>query len=79
MKQTGLKFQADRMVADHRRLEKLRFTPHALRLTPSYRAPWYRAIDWEVVSKHLCLIALAGCLIYLGIFMFAPFATRMMR
>jgi hypothetical protein len=70
MKQTGLKFQADRMVREHRRS----FNPQSAIRNPqfSYRAPWYRAIDWEVFSKYLCMITLGLCLLYLGIFMFVP-------
>jgi len=73
MKPTGLKFQADRMVRGYR----LQNPQSAIRNPQySYRAPWYRAIDWEVVSKYLCLIMLAACLLYLGIFMFGPFMMQ---
>ena len=72
MKQTGLKFQADRMVREYRLSQSSVHSPQSY----SYRAPWYRAVDWEVVSKYLCLIMLAACLLYLGIFMFGPFMMQ---
>jgi len=41
-----------------------------------WRLPWYRAVNWDVVLTWFCLGSLALCLAYLGIFVFAPFAVK---
>ena len=72
-----LKTTPEQIVRDFRRSEgsvaDLIHTPSIQRV---YKAPWYKAIHWNKVINWGCWAALIGCLVYLGIFFFWPFAVR---
>ena len=48
----------------------------------SLRGGWealVRAVNWGVAFGWACKAVLAGCLIYLGIFVFGPFAVKLWK
>lgn len=44
----------------------------------SYKAPWYRAVRWDVAVAWLCIVSTCLSLWYLGIFIFAPFGLKIL-
>jgi len=81
---------AERIVRDFRRTEgKERiyaFPTCEVVRRPFFLKRWFQAIDWDNVSRwtnrgieYACIGALIACLIYLGIFVFGPFAVRILR
>jgi hypothetical protein len=46
---------------------------------PFFLKRWFRAVDWNVASTWACWAALIACLIYLGIFVFAPFTIKLLK
>jgi len=42
----------------------------------AYKAPWYRAVRWDVAVAWLCIVSMCLCLCYLGIFIFTPFGLK---
>lgn len=40
---------------------------------------WWQKVDWEFVMDRILVVALIVCLVYMGIFVYAPFPTRMFK
>ena len=38
--------------------------------------PWYRAVNWDVALNWFCIGALILCLVYVGVFVVAPFGIK---
>jgi len=78
-----IKTTPEQIVRDFRRDERFNGSIADLIQTPSlekiYKAAWHKSINWMVVFNWACWAALIGCLIYLGIFVFAPFTARLLR
>lgn len=70
MKPTGAKFRAEEMVREFR-------TEYKSDGEPAYRAPWYRAVNWDAAAWWFCAGGLAVVLISLGIFVFGPFGIKL--
>ncbi len=69
-----IKTTPEQIVRDHRNsVADLVRTPSVQRI---YKAPWYRAINWNRIVNWGCWAALIACLVYLGIFFFWAFAVR---
>jgi len=89
MKTTG-----EQIVRDFRKAEGLNFYKDLESMRPLFRPPhrpfflkrWFNAINWDLfyglggkVFEWACILAVVGCLIYLGIFVFGPFTEKLLR
>ena len=72
-----IKTTPEQIVRDHRNsVADLIQTPSIQKV---YSAPWYKAIEWDLVINRACWAALIGCLVYLGIIVFAPFTIKLLK
>lgn len=72
-----IKTTGEQIVRDHRNsVADLIQTPSIQKV---YGAPWYKAIEWNWVFNRACWAVLIACLIYLGIFVFAPFTAKLLK
>jgi len=72
-----MKTAGESIVREHRNsISDLIQTPLLERV---YKAPWYKAINLDTAFNWVCWAAVIGCLIYLGIFVFAPFTAKLLR
>ena len=76
-KAAAIKTTGESIVREHRNsIADLIQTPSLERV---YKAPWYKAINLDTAFNWVCWAAVIGCLIYLGIFVFAPFTVKLLR
>lgn len=84
-----LKVTGEGIVTEYRRQQRLRERhsaermAHGVEIEPrpnpgACRVAWYRAVNWHIVIEWACWAAFIGCVVYLGIFVFYPFGSRML-
>ena len=82
-----IKTTGEQIVRDFRKGEGLNFYKDLESMRPLFRPPhrsfflkrWINAINWWLVMNRACWAALIACLIYLGIFVFAPFTIKLLK
>jgi len=82
-----IKVTGESIVRDFRKAEGLNFYKDLESMRPLFRPPhrpfflkrWINAVNWWLVMNWVCWAAVIGCLIYLGIFVFAPFTAKLLR
>jgi len=82
-----IKTTGESIVRDFRKTEGVDFYKDLESMRPLFRPPrrpfflkrWINAVNWWLVMNRACWAALIGCLIYLGIFVFAPFTAKLLR